>query len=103
MVPGASGTQARPARLGQIAGAYVLAVKGYGRKWFGVHLVPLSRCQANWDFARDVCHGTVLVMISRVRMARDMDVDVAAGVEMPRSFGSARRAEWPFRDVARKC
>ena len=28
-------------------------------------------------------------------MARDMDVDVAAGVEMPRSFGSARRAEWP--------
>ena len=51
----------------------------------------------------DVPHGTVLVMIGRVRMARDMDVDVAAGVEMPRSFGSARRAEWPFRDVARKC
>ena len=29
-------------------------------------------------------------------MARGMDVDVAAGVEMPRTFGSARRAEWPF-------
>ena len=36
-------------------------------------------------------------------MARDIDVDVAAGVEMPRSFDSARRAEWPSRDVAQKC
>ena len=42
-------------------------------------------------------------MIGRVRMARDMDVDVAAGVEMPRTFGSARRAEWPFGVLARKC
>ena len=36
-------------------------------------------------------------------MARDMDVDVAAGLEMLRTFGSARRAEWPFGDMARKC
>ena len=36
-------------------------------------------------------------------MAAGMDVDVAAGVEIPRTFGSARRAEWSFGDVARKC
>ena len=28
-------------------------------------------------------------------MAVGMDVDVAAGVEMSRTFGSARRAKWP--------
>ena len=28
-----------------------------------------------------------------------MDVDVAAGVEIPRTFGSARRADWFFGDV----
>ena len=46
--------------VGTDAGAYVLAVKGCGREWFGVHLVPLSRCQAK---------GTVLVTIGRVQMA----------------------------------
>ena len=42
-------------------------------------------------------------MVSRDHMAAGMEVDVAGGVEMPRSFGSARCAEWPFRDVALKC
>ena len=31
-----------------------------------------------------------------------MDVDVAAGVEFPRTYGSARRAEWFFGEVVRK-
>ena len=31
-------------------------------------------------------HGTVLVMVGRIRMAPGMDVDVAAGVEIPRTY-----------------
>ena len=36
-------------------------------------------------------------------MAVGMDVDVAAGAELLRSFGSARRAEWCSGEVVRKC
>ena len=89
--------------VGTDAGAYVLAVKGYGREWVGVHLVPLLSMSSQVGLCSDVLLVQVLVMIGRVRMARDIDVDVAAGAEMPRSFGSVRRAECPFRDVARKC
>ena len=56
-------------------------------------IVTLLRCP----------HGAVLVMAGRVRMAAGMDVDVATGVEIPRTYGSARRAEWFFGEVVRKC
>ena len=42
-------------------------------------------------------------MAGWIRMAVGMDVDVAAGVEFLRTFGSARRAEWFSGEVMRKC
>ena len=36
-------------------------------------------------------HGTELVMAGRIRMAEGMDVDVAAGVEFPRTYGMVLR------------
>ena len=42
-------------------------------------------------------------MAGRIRMAEGMDVEVAAGVEFPRTYGSARRADWFFGEVVRKC
>ena len=38
-------------------------------------------------------------MAGQIRMAEAMDVDVAAGVDFPRTYGSARRAEWFFGEV----
>ena len=49
--PGCLGDPRASGTVGTDAGAYVLVVKGYGRERFGVHLLPLSRCQANWDIA----------------------------------------------------
>ena len=49
--PGCLGDPSSSGTIGTDAGASVLAEKGYGREWFGVHLVPLSRYQAKWDFA----------------------------------------------------
>ena len=42
-------------------------------------------------------------MGGRIRMAEGMDVDVAAGVEFPRTYGSARRVEWFLGKMLRKC
>ena len=49
--PGCLGDPSASGTIGTDAGASVLAEKGYGREWFGVHLVPLSLYQAKWDFA----------------------------------------------------
>ena len=49
--PGCLGDPCATGTVGTDAGAYVLAVKGYGREWFGVHLVPLSLYQAKCDIA----------------------------------------------------
>ena len=75
------------------------------REWFGEHLLHPTLCIKPFCLLLIRCpHGTVLLDMVRVdHMAVGMDVDVAAGVEMPRTFGSARRAKWPFGDVARKC
>ena len=48
-------------------------------------------------------HDTELAMAGWIRMAEGIDVDVAAGVEFLRTYGSARRAEWFFGEVVRKC
>ena len=52
-------------------------------------IVTLLRCP----------RGTELVMAGQIRMAAGMDVDVAAGVDFPRTYGSMRRAEWFFGEV----
>ena len=44
-------------------------------------------------------HGTELVAARRIRMAEGTDVDVAAGVEFPRTYGSARRFLFDFNCV----
>ena len=76
--PGCLGDPCASSMTGTDAGAAWMTERRIASEKFGEHLLPLSLYQANlWK----------------------MDVEVAAGVEIPRTHGFARRAVWILGDL----